>query len=106
MPRVILALAIIGIAVYALADLAGTRREDAGGIPKAVWAVLIVLAPVVGPLGWIVMRYRMRKHEVAARGSSGRSVSNAPGGGPLAPDDDPEFLWRLEQERRRRSQNS
>ena len=42
---------------------------------------------------------------VASRGSSGPTGRPGPGGrrpsGPAAPDDDPDFLWRLEQERRR-----
>lgn len=104
MPRAILTLAIIGLAVYALADLAGARKEDTGGLPKWVWALLIVFVPVIGGVAWIVFR-RTTPDRPAGRGAPGRT-----GGpnlrtrreGPLAPDDDPEFLWRLEQERRRR----
>ncbi|QAY69920.1 PLD nuclease N-terminal domain-containing protein [Xylanimonas protaetiae] len=105
MPRVILTLAIIGLAVYALADLAGARKEETGGLPKWLWAVLIVVVPVIGGLAWIIFR-RASGPAAAPQGGRGRQSSGPRREGPLAPDDDPEFLWRLKQqaerERRRR----
>lgn len=94
--RVVLTLIVIGLAVYALSDLAGARSEETGGLPKWVWAVIIVLLPVVGAVAWILFRRSQRG------GSSSRPGPRPQRPGPVAPDDDPEFLWRLDQERRRR----
>ncbi|ACZ29487.1 hypothetical protein Xcel_0448 [Xylanimonas cellulosilytica DSM 15894] len=107
MPRVILTLAIIGLAVYALADLAGARKEETGGLPKWLWAVLIVAVPLIGATAWIIFRRASGPVRPAQRGYGAYRPDGTPGkgpqrDGPLAPDDDPEFLWRLEQERRRR----
>ncbi|PZR51825.1 hypothetical protein DNL40_14510 [Xylanimonas oleitrophica] len=102
MLRVLIPLVVIGLVVYALADLARVTEDETGGLPKWAWAVIIVLLPGAGSLAWIVFRR-------AQRGSGGGydRRSGGPGrrpspGRPVAPDDDPEFLWRLEQERRRR----
>lgn len=99
MPRFLLFLAAIGVAVYSLADLAGTRNDETGGIPKWFWAIIIVIVPVVGPLAWIVFR------RSGSRPPSGRARPRSVpgprrGGGPVAPDDDPDFLRRLDQARR------
>jgi hypothetical protein len=98
MPRVILTLAIIGVAVFALADLANARKDQTGGLPKWLWAVLIVIVPVIGGLGWIVFRQSSRTttYRPPLRPLGTRST------GPVAPDDDPEFLRRLAQEQERR----
>jgi len=107
---VLLPLIAVGLAVYALVDLASSDEEDRGGIPKGLWVVLIVLLPFVGPIAWILVK---RSQRSAPRyGGSGR-----PGSGstpparrrrnvPLAPDDDPEFLWRLEQQQRRQGNDT
>ncbi|QAY64321.1 hypothetical protein ET495_15155 [Xylanimonas allomyrinae] len=92
MLRALLTLAVLGLVVYALTDLAGTRKDQTGGLPKWLWVVVIVLMPVVGSLVWIVFR------RLGGRSSQGPAGPS----GPLAPDDDPEFLWRLDQERKRR----
>ena len=99
MPRFLLLLAVVGLAVYSLADLAGARHDQTGGIPKWFWAIIIVLVPVIGPLAWIVFR-RTGAAPPAGSGPSRGASGPRRGGGPLAPDDDPDFLRRLEQERR------
>jgi len=108
MLRVLLPLLAVGLAVYALVDLASSDEEERGGIPKGLWVVLIVLLPFLGPIAWIIVKR-------AQRGSGGRYGSTgrpSPGPGrrrrdvPVAPDDDPEFLWRLEQQQRRQSRDT
>ena len=109
MVRALFFLVIIGLAVYALADIATSDDRARRGIPRGVW-LLVALVPVVGAVAWILSSRAARAEGGA--GGPGRSGGTRPssGGprrsGPLAPDDDPEFLWRLEQERIRREREA
>ncbi|MGI5189337.1 PLDc N-terminal domain-containing protein [Promicromonospora sp. CA-289599] len=121
MPRILLILVVVGLAAYALADVWGSDEDERGGLPRWLWVLLIVLLPLLGAISWIVVRVAAR------RSGAGPSAPNSgPGGGgnrpkppprsprpgprrpagPVAPDDDPEFLWRLEQEKRKREREA
>jgi hypothetical protein len=104
MLRVLAVLAAFALLVYAFSDFATSDSRDRGDIPRWLWLVIIVLLPYFGPIAWIVFS-RSRRAQ-AAGGPARREV---PGTGrarrrpsaPVAPDDDPDFLWRLEREQRR-----
>lgn len=90
----------IALAIYALFDLARSLPEERAGVQPWAWVLAILLLPVLGPVVWLFV----------SRSASPRPRPDAPRGpfrpptrpsGPVAPDDDPDFLWRLEQERRR-----
>jgi hypothetical protein len=107
MVRVLLPLIAVGLAVYALADCATSTEQDRSGIPKGLWIVMIIFLPFVGPLAWIlVKRSQHARQATTATGYPATSSTPAPRptrrrSGPVAPDDDPDFLWTLEQQRRR-----
>lgn len=95
MARGILAVLSIALTVFALADCVQTQDDEVRGVPKWAWIVLIVLIPWVGPLTWLF---------VGKERSWGRGSSGSPGprrDGPLAPDEDPEFLRKLDEDIRR-----
>ena len=95
MARGILAVLSIALTVFALADCVQTQDDKVRGVPKWAWIVLIVLIPWVGPLTWLF---------VGKERSWGRGCSGSPGprrDGPLAPDEDPEFLRKLDEDIRR-----
>lgn len=95
MARGILAVLSIALTVFALADCVQTQDDKVRGVPKWAWIVLIVLIPWVGPLTWLF---------VGNERSWGRGSSGSPGprrDGPLAPDEDPEFLRKLDEDIRR-----
>ena len=102
--RLFLVLAVLGLDLYALLDLAGSEEDERGGLPRWLWAVIIVLLPLFGAVAWIVVKQSARR---ASGGGPSPRPGRRPSGprrpGPVAPDDDPEFLWRLEQEKRRRT---
>ncbi|WP_275006282.1 PLDc N-terminal domain-containing protein [Promicromonospora iranensis] len=115
MARILLILVVVGLMAYALADVWGADEDERGGLPRWLWVLLIVLLPLLGAISWIVMRVAAR------RSGAGPSAGGRPGGsrpkpptrpgprrpsGPVAPDDDPEFLWRLEQEKRKREREA
>jgi hypothetical protein len=72
----------------------GSDEHRRRGVPTPVW-LLIVLVPVLGGVLWLVM----------SRGAPSAG-QRGPARGPVAPDDDPEFLRRLDLERRRREQQA
>ncbi|MCT1908585.1 PLD nuclease N-terminal domain-containing protein [Brachybacterium paraconglomeratum] len=95
MARGILAVLSIALTVFTLADCVQTQDDKVRGVPKWAWIVLIVLIPWVGPLTWLF---------VGKERSWGRGSSGGPGprrDGPLAPDEDPEFLRKLDEDIRR-----
>lgn len=93
MPRALLALASIALTVYALADC--IQAERVRGIPRWAWIVLIVLVPWVGPLTWLLIGKDRESGFPRAGGAAPRRP------GPVAPDEDPEFLRRLDEQIRR-----
>ena len=79
------------LVVYALIDCVRADRSEVRTLPKPVWVVLILLLPVVGALAYLL----------TGRHRPGPAAPPERRRGPVAPDDVPDFLWRLEQERRR-----
>jgi len=88
MLRVVAVLLVVGVMVYAFVDCVRADARDLRGLPRPAW-LLVILVPLVGALAYLV---------------AGRPVhtTDEPAARPLAPDDDPEFLRRLDLERRRR----
>jgi hypothetical protein len=76
MGKVVLVIGALGLTIFALIDLFGLPASGVRGGSRFVWAVLILLVPVIGPALWLWL---------------GRA-----GDGPkrrgLGPDDDPDFL--------------
>ena len=107
MARVLLFLLIIALAVYAAVDVTNSDEHDRRGLPAGLWLVIVVVFPILGPVLWFMVS-RSQRAARAGGGPVGGGSAGAPPArpdrpkGPVAPDDDPEFLWRLEQEQRRR----
>lgn len=91
MARGILAVLSIALTVFALADCVQTEDEKVRGLPKWAWIVLIVLIPWVGPITWLFVG----KDRSRPAGQGPRRQ------GPLAPDEDPDFLRKLDEDIRR-----
>lgn len=115
MARVIFLLVVIGLMVYALADVWGADERERGGLPRWLWVLLIVLLPLLGAISWIVIRVSGRRPSPGPAGPGGGGGSRPsrpprtgprPPSGPVAPDDDPEFLWLLEQAKRKREREA
>ncbi|RKN09785.1 PLD nuclease N-terminal domain-containing protein [Streptomyces radicis] len=95
MLRVLLILVPLALVIYALVDCITSDDEDIKHLPKLVWILLIVLGWVVGPVAWILVG---RKRGAPRAGGFGRRGA---GGGWVAPDDNPEFLRSLGDDRAR-----
>ncbi|WP_371152820.1 PLDc N-terminal domain-containing protein [Buchananella felis] len=118
MPRIVLYLLPLVLTIYALVDVARTEDERVGGIPRLVWFIVVALVqPAIGAIVWLVVTKAMPRIQ-AERDSRDRSGSPAGASlgalvgfqrrhedeapAQLAPDDDPEFLFRLKAEELRR----
>ncbi len=105
MGRALVYVVPIALAIFALFDLARSLPVERAGLRRWLWVLIIVFLPALGPLTWIAVSRASRASTRPRRTppTAGRGPLRPPTRrpGPVAPDDDPEFLWRLEQQRRR-----
>jgi hypothetical protein len=108
MARIILLYIVpLALMVYAVVDCAADDNVERFSVPKVLWIVFIILIPYAGPLAWL------------AASKIAKPKNRPPGGarprrpGPLAPDDNPQYLRQLaedqarrERERRRRERGA
>ncbi|WP_136193809.1 MULTISPECIES: PLD nuclease N-terminal domain-containing protein [Actinomyces] len=102
------------LALYAVIDCVRTPSGSMPArLPKPIWILIILLAAGVGPIAWIITS-RVRAAEERG-GEIERTVWSskehvdlrlAERPRPVAPDDDPEFLARLERDIRRRRRDN
>lgn len=80
MTRFLIVLVVIAVAftIYTFVDVLLTERSRVRAFPKVLWAVVVVLLPVIGGLLWLIVGKARRSPRSANR--------------PVAPDDDPTFL--------------
>lgn len=106
MLRVLAVIAWIAITVYAIADWYRTPEEELPArMPKAMWLVLIIITIPsfsLGAIAWIVVR-AMTRAEAGQPPLPPLAVPRPPRAPaapprPIAPDDDPEFLFRIERD--------
>ncbi|WP_105972316.1 PLD nuclease N-terminal domain-containing protein [Streptomyces geranii] len=91
MLRVLIILVPLALSIYAFIDCVTTQEKDVRFMPKPVWAILILLFPLVGSISWLIIG-RDRATSQRMGGSSG-------GGQWVAPDDNPEFLKSLKDDK-------
>lgn len=99
MPRALPILIIVGLAIYSFFDVLQTSEERIRRYPKTAWLVL-VLIPILGAALWFGLGRPRR-----SRGGYGppRLITlKDPQSRPKAPDDDPTFIKRLDEEAWRR----
>ena len=95
-------LAHLALIIAAVADCLG-GEEAPRRFPKALWVLIIVLLPILGGIFW----FMFGRPRSQGGGSGGQRRPNGGHGGgprrprgPVAPDDDPEFLRDLERKLR------
>ena len=87
MLRVIGVLFALALYIYFIIDVVRTPRGTTRNLPKWLWLVIVVLVPIIGGLLWWGL---------------GRTRRDGGGWwrkrGPVAPDDDPRFLRKLDED--------
>lgn len=89
MLRVLMILVPLALSIYAFIDCITTDEKDIRHIPKPIWAILVLLFPLVGSIAWLMVG---RKPTAGTGSAGGRR------GGWVAPDDNPDFLKSLEKD--------
>lgn len=89
MLRVLMILVPLALSIYAFIDCVTTQEKDVRFMPKPVWAILILLFPLVGSISWLIIGRDRAASQRMGGGSRGQWV---------APDDNPEFLKSLKDE--------
>ncbi|MGS2588538.1 PLD nuclease N-terminal domain-containing protein [Streptomyces hebeiensis] len=85
MLRVLMILVPLALSIYAFIDCITTEEKEIRYLPKPIWAILVLLFPLVGSISWLIVgRDRAR---TARRGNW------------VAPDDNPEFLNSLKDDK-------
>lgn len=84
-------LILTAVMVFSIVDIVAVEPSRVKHLPKPAWVLIVIALTVLGSLLWFTL----------GRERVGYSPSGAPRGrgGPLAPDDDPEFLARLKRDR-------
>ncbi|WP_084124737.1 PLD nuclease N-terminal domain-containing protein [Demequina sp. NBRC 110054] len=84
-------LAALALAVYCVVDIHQHTDPRPYRLPKWAWYLIVILVPFLGPAAWFFMRFVDPFED-----SPGKNK------GPVAPDDDMDYLRWLEQQERRR----
>jgi len=98
--RVVLFVALLGLHVYVLMDILRAPGEHIRTLPKGIW-LFVSLLPLLGPLFWVLGGRPLVGPGYGGEpggGAGGIQGGPRPGRGPRAPDDDPEFLKRLDEQ--------
>lgn len=95
MLRVLMFLVPLALSVYAFIDCISTEEKDIRHMPKPLWAILVLVFPLVGSISWLLAG---KKRRPAAEGWSG--VRDRGRRQWVAPDDNPDFLKSLGEDKK------
>lgn len=94
----------LALLIAAVADCLGGERTPRR-LSRGIWVLIIVLLPIAGSLLWFWLGRARPEGGQAGRGKPGGGGGGVGGGpkrpkGPVAPDDDPDFLRDLDRKLR------
>jgi hypothetical protein len=96
---------LVALWAYCIFDVISTDESLMRNMPKILWLVVVIVLPTVGSVAWLLLG----RPEGAGLRPGDTSTYRAPrtpgaprlGPAPVAPDDDPAFLARLDDETKR-----
>ncbi|GAA2838794.1 PLD nuclease N-terminal domain-containing protein [Kitasatospora paracochleata] len=107
MLRILPAVALLALWVWAFIDCLTTPEDEIRHLPKVVWIIVVLFFPLVGSIAWLVVgrdRTSARRRGVPwpAGPTAGFPEYERPQARRVvAPDDDPEFLASLKKDNQR-----
>lgn len=101
MARIVPIVLAVALWIFAIIDCARTDRSlMPGRLSKGAWMALVIVLPVIGSLIWLWLSWQTKHPDGFGDFTPGGPRHGGPSRGPVAPDDDPEFLARLDAENR------
>ncbi|MEU4242012.1 PLDc N-terminal domain-containing protein [Actinoplanes sp. NPDC026619] len=100
MVRVFIFLAALQLILFVLALISALSVERVRNAPRALWVLIIILIPLLGPLA-----YFLWGRPVAAPREGGPPAHRG-SSRPSSPDDDPDFLRKMNSEQSRRDREA
>jgi len=94
--RALLFIVPLALTIYAFIDCLNTSEEDTKHLPKIAWVFIILLFWIVGPVVWLVAGKARRNAATGTGPSSWQRGRRQPW---VAPDDNPDFLKSLKDEK-------
>ncbi|MEW2190639.1 PLD nuclease N-terminal domain-containing protein [Streptomyces microflavus] len=94
--RALLFIVPLALTIYAFIDCLNTSEEDTKHLPKIAWVFIILLFWIVGPVVWLVAGKARRN---AATGTGPSSWQRGRRQQWVAPDDNPDFLKSLKDDK-------
>ena len=91
---------LLALWAYCIFDVISTDEALMRNMPKILWLVVVILLPTVGSVAWLLLG----RPEGAGLRPGDTSTHRPPrriGPAPTAPDDDPAFLARLDDQSKR-----
>lgn len=86
---------IFAFTVFSFIDCVRTEESRIRALPKILWAILIVILPTFGGVLWFVLG------KERSQGTTLRPPVAPRSRGPVAPDDDPVFMQKLNEDKQR-----
>ena len=91
MLRVLGIIVVVALYIWFVVDVIQTPKSGIRNLPRGIWLLIVLLLPILGGLLWVAFR-RAKPTKGKWRGRRG----------PLAPDDDPGFIAKLDEDEWRR----
>lgn len=101
MPRALVLLSVIDLAVtiFAVVDIITIDPSRVRGLPKFAWIILTLITSFIGAVLWFVIgREPIEPRSHGRYGEPMQPTRSPSRRGPVAPDDDTEFLGKLSRE--------
>lgn len=89
-------LALLALWVFSIFDVISTDEVRIRNVSKLVWLLIVIFVPTIGSIAWLLLG-----RPEGAGLKIGDTSSYKPPRRQLAPDDDPRFLARIDNEARR-----
>ncbi len=90
-------LALLILWVYCIFDVISTDETLVRNVPKMIWLLIVIFVPSIGSIAWLLLG----RPEGAGFKIGDTSTYRPPPRRQLAPDDDPRFLAKIDDETRR-----
>lgn len=92
--RLLIPLILTGIMVFSIVDIITIDSGRVKHLPKGLWLILVIILSFIGSILWFGIGRESLRSASYSSGPSSRPAPRVSG-----PDDDPEFLWRVQRER-------